>query len=66
MNTNFLFAEERCVICGAVVPEGRQVCPMCEQDVNSAPVQMIDWQRGIPAPSLMCRIGLWFREAFGR
>ncbi len=22
--------EERCVICGAIIPEGRQVCPGCE------------------------------------
>ena len=22
--------ENRCVCCGAVVPEGRMVCPMCE------------------------------------
>ena len=21
---------DRCVSCGAVIPEGRQVCPMCE------------------------------------
>ena len=21
---------ERCIVCGAVIPEGRQVCPMCE------------------------------------
>lgn len=24
--------EERCVCCGAVIPEGRQVCPQCEVD----------------------------------
>ena len=23
--------EERCVICGEVIPEGRQVCPKCER-----------------------------------
>ena len=22
--------EERCVFCGAIIPEGRQVCPNCE------------------------------------
>ena len=22
--------EERCVICGEIIPEGRQVCPKCE------------------------------------
>lgn len=66
MNKVFMFAEEHCVICGTVVPEGRQVCPLCEQDVKSAPVQLMDWQRGIPAPSLMCRIRLWLRGAFVR
>lgn len=25
---------ERCVCCGAVVPEGRQVCPICEADTD--------------------------------
>ena len=24
----------KCVCCGAVIPEGRQVCPGCEQDRN--------------------------------
>lgn len=23
---------EKCVCCGAVIPEGRQVCPSCEND----------------------------------
>lgn len=23
--------EERCVICGEIIPEGRQVCPKCEK-----------------------------------
>jgi len=25
--------EERCVACGAIIPEGRQICPMCEKGV---------------------------------
>jgi uncharacterized Zn ribbon protein len=25
---------ERCVCCGAIVPEGRQVCPQCERAVK--------------------------------
>lgn len=24
-------SEERCVCCGAVIPEGRMVCPECER-----------------------------------
>ena len=26
--------ENRCVICGAIIPEGRQVCPNCEKGEN--------------------------------
>ena len=22
--------EDRCICCGAVIPEGRQICPQCE------------------------------------
>lgn len=24
--------EDRCLICGAVIPEGRQICPLCERN----------------------------------
>ncbi len=24
--------DNTCVVCGAVIPEGRQVCPVCEQN----------------------------------
>ena len=26
-----MISEERCVVCGSVIPEGRQVCPDCEK-----------------------------------
>ena len=26
--------ENRCVCCGAIIPEGRQVCPHCEKRFN--------------------------------
>ena len=26
--------ENRCVCCGAIIPEGRQVCPTCEEGVT--------------------------------
>lgn len=26
--------EEHCVICGEIIPEGRQVCPNCEKDIE--------------------------------
>ena len=28
--------EETCVICGAPIPEGRQVCYFCEHKINEA------------------------------
>lgn len=27
--------EDRCVCCGAIVPEGRMVCPQCEAKAES-------------------------------
>lgn len=30
---NMVFSEEHCVMCGAVIPEGRQVCMECERNV---------------------------------
>ena len=26
--------EERCVMCGRAIPEGRQVCPICDSDFD--------------------------------
>lgn len=23
--------EDRCIVCGSIIPEGRQVCPECEE-----------------------------------
>ena len=29
-----MMGEERCVCCGAIIPEGRQVCPACNRKTN--------------------------------
>ena len=29
--------ENRCVCCGAIIPEGRMVCPICEMDADEVP-----------------------------
>ena len=29
--------EERCVCCGEMIPEGRQVCPACEEKISQQP-----------------------------
>ena len=38
--------EDRCVACGAVVPEGRQVCPACEAGatpvINKKPAEVFE------------------------
>lgn len=28
--------EERCICCGEIIPEGRQVCILCERKANAA------------------------------
>ncbi len=33
MHGRKIMNEEYCIRCGAVIPEGRQVCPNCEKDV---------------------------------
>lgn len=27
--------EDRCICCGDIIPEGRQVCPSCEADAEN-------------------------------
>ena len=34
--------EERCLICGEIIPEGRQVCPMCENGRSKTKPRYID------------------------
>ena len=36
--------ENRCVVCGAIIPEGRQICPACEagkQPVKETSMKML-------------------------
>ena len=32
----------RCVVCGEIIPEGRQVCPQCESDPVNRPAHYTD------------------------
>ena len=34
---------DRCVRCGEIIPEGRQVCPNCEQALKSSRREEIDF-----------------------
>lgn len=29
--------EERCIVCGDIIPEGRQVCPICNREYDGRP-----------------------------
>ena len=31
--------ENRCVTCGAIIPEGRQVCDNCESEIDLKPTE---------------------------
>ena len=31
---SFVFSENRCVACGAPIPEGRMICPICEAKIT--------------------------------
>ena len=37
-------SEDRCVSCGAIVPEGRMVCPICEKQKPS--VDVVERKKG--------------------
>ena len=40
--------DNRCVVCGEVIPEGRQVCPICEADVSGRPIKNGEAEKGNP------------------
>ena len=54
----YVFSEEKCIACGAPVPEGRQVCPLCEAKYHTVNLS----RPAIPAPGLVCRIRLWLKH----
>ena len=33
-------SEERCVMCGDIIPEGRMVCPICEKKWKGTPIEV--------------------------
>ncbi len=30
---------DRCISCGAIIPEGRMVCPRCENEIRTQPAR---------------------------
>ena len=47
-----IFMEDRCIMCGEYVPEGRQVCKSCEERVigGEKPVKRSKKERHIRKP----------------
>lgn len=53
---------EKCVCCGAVIPEGRQVCPDCERKARLRPCPFcgsdnvkFDWSMWSNVPLIVCK-----------
>lgn len=51
-----VFSEERCVMCGETIPEGRMVCPDCERKASEFPVSKREVSESRPAIHLWKRI----------
>lgn len=34
--------KNRCIVCGDIIPEGRQICPLCENDPVNHPSHYTD------------------------
>lgn len=48
----YIYSEDRCVMCGQIVPEGRMVCPVCEKDVEERTAQKQSAQTRKTFPAL--------------
>lgn len=33
--------DDRCIVCGVIIPEGRQVCPNCESKLKTMPESFV-------------------------
>lgn len=44
--------ENRCVCCDEVIPEGQQICPICEKGVDERPKRNIDRIRAMTVKEL--------------
>lgn len=54
-NSLYFFQEDHCIFCGAGIPNGCQVCPFCDAQINTP-------QPAIPAPNLCTRMINWFQD----
>jgi RNA polymerase subunit RPABC4/transcription elongation factor Spt4 len=59
--------DNRCVCCGEIIPEGRQVCPICENKVIEEMAKVIktteqiarDAHCGLPSPTMYAKDLYW-------
>ena len=42
-----MIMDDKCVICGEIIPEGRQVCPNCEENINIQKTDMVCEEAGL-------------------
>ena len=55
-------SENRCICCGAVIPEGLQVCPSCEQSPANGPYEAVITDRynfGYRCVGPMAEVSKW-------
>lgn len=58
--------ENRCIICGAVIPEGRMICPTCEAECSSEEFEkaLKELRQIADAEEAIARIKAIFDEIF--
>lgn len=56
--------EERCIICGEIIPEGRQVCPGCEAEYDSKKAE--DTKKAAIKRKLTREVMGYFRDEYGK
>ena len=45
--------ENNCIVCGVVIPEGRQVCPNCENDIKENRFTRIERAQSLASKSII-------------
>ena len=61
MKQQYIAPVDTCVVCGSVIPEGRQIYPVCEYAVLSSK-HKFNPQPAIPAPDFFFRVKLLFNS----
>lgn len=70
-NLTIYITEDRCVCCGAIIPEGRQVCVACEKATDQLTSEQLVYDTDIvkdyqSKPSFLDRVGEFINDLFTR